>query len=124
VSPEPELRLPIKKMMQIIINAISRVEAVQAFKKYLKDEPELINVLSDCGLTAWKLSGMVMQAHKKIQKYFYKGIGVKLQYRDSKIAERILKHFTRKNIVCLCIHDSFIVPEQYQDELNDVMKKE
>jgi hypothetical protein len=124
VSPEPELRLPIKKMMQIIINAKSQWEAVGAFKDYLQDEPELYTVLSDRGLTAWNLSEMVMQAHEKIEKYFNTGIGVKLQYQDSKIAERILKHFTRKNIVCLCIHDSFIVEEKYKDELIEVMKEE
>ena len=67
---------------------------------------------------------MIMLTHNKIDKYFYTGIGVRLQYRDSKIAERILKHFTRKKIVCLCIHDSFIVQEQYKDELIEVMKRE
>ena len=67
---------------------------------------------------------MIMQTHKKIEKYFNTGIGVKLQYRDSKIAERILKHFTRKKIVCLCIHDSFIVQEQFKDELIEVMRRE
>jgi predicted protein tyrosine phosphatase len=124
VSPVPELRPLIKKMMQIIINTKSRRETVEAFKNYLQDEPELITVLSDRGLTAWKLSDMVVQAHKEIEKYFNTVIGVRLQYRDSKIAERILKHFTRKKIVCLCIHDSFIVPEQYEDELIDIMRKE
>jgi len=72
----------------------------------------------------WKLVEMIKQSHKKIEKYFNTGIGVKLQYRDSKIAEAILKYFTRKSIVCLCIHDSFIVPSQYQDELVEVMKRE
>ena len=109
---------------EIIINARSLGEAVGAFNEFIGDEPELYKILLDIGLNGWELARMIMQTHKKIEKYFNTGIGVKLQYRDSKIAERILKHFTRKKIVCLCIHDSFIVPCQYQDELIEVMKLE
>jgi hypothetical protein len=124
VDSKPELRLLIKKMMQIIINAKSRGEAVGAFKNFLFDATELPDILSDHKLDAWKLSDMVIKSHKKIEKYFNTGIGVQLQYRDSKIAEAILKHFTRKKIVCLCIHDSFIVQSQYREELIEVMKIE
>lgn len=32
-------------------------------------------------------------------------------------------HFAKKDILCLCIHDSFIVEDIYREELKDVMKK-
>jgi len=81
-------------------------------------------IQSELKSNAWELARTIMEKHKKIEKYFNTGVGVKLQYKDSRIAERILKHFTRKHTVCLCIHDSFIVMQQYQDELIEVMYRE
>ena len=48
-------------------------------------------------------------------------MGVDLMYRDSLIAEDILRHFLNKKIPCLTIHDSFIVPIHHKDELFQVM---
>jgi hypothetical protein len=61
--------------------------------------------------------------HCNISNYFCSGIGLKLQYRDSEIAECILKHYTRQGIPCLCVHDSFLVPVQYKEELKLVMNE-
>lgn len=43
---------------------------------------------------------------------------------DSQIADNVLHYFTKKDIPCLCVHDSFIVPVKYKDELENVMKEE
>lgn len=66
----------------------------------------------------------MMEQHKSISKYFLQGEGVYLQNMDSQIADNVLYHFTRKDIPCLCIHDSFIVPQSFKDELESVMKEE
>jgi len=71
-----------------------------------------------------ELTGMIANTHKRIDKYFYTGIGINYQFKDSRIAENILKHFTKQKVVCLCIHDSFIVEQKYIDELVEVMKRE
>lgn len=60
--------------------------------------------------------------HKRIKNHFYSGIGVTLQYKDSKIANIIMKHFAIKGILCMCVHDSFIVPKQYEKELRKQMR--
>ena len=62
-------------------------------------------------------------AHPTISKYFRSGKGIELQFKDSMIAEDILKHFTRQGKPCLCIHDSFIVEEFNKEELSVVMKE-
>lgn len=59
--------------------------------------------------------------HKPISKYFYSGIGLKLQYIDSQVAEEILYNLAMKGILALPVHDSFICSIQYQDELLDQM---
>ena len=48
---------------------------------------------------------------------------VKLQYIDSVISEKVMGHFLKPAIPILGIHDSFIVPENYKDELDGVMKE-
>ncbi|OQY70294.1 MAG: hypothetical protein B6D44_16090 [Ignavibacteriales bacterium UTCHB2] len=124
VTEVKELRTPVKKMVQMIINAKNEYEAIQAFEKYLNEEPEIKNIVYGAGLNGRELARIITNTHKRIEKYFNTGIGVKLQFIDSKIAERILKQFTKKKVVCLCVHDSFIVEEQYLDELIEIMKRE
>jgi len=124
VNSDSWMQLYIKKMFHILINAKSLPNSIAAYRKYVNDETLTNDVQSELKLNAWELAKTIMEKHKKIEKYFNTGVGVKLQYKDSRIAERILKHFTRKHIVCLCIHDSFIVKQQYQDELIEVMHRE
>ena len=55
--------------------------------------------------------------------YFGTGVGRHLQYLDSQIAEAVLLHFTNMKVPCLPIHDSFIVPVEYEGELYSVMDR-
>jgi len=62
------------------------------------------------------------KAHPKIAHRFCTGdVGMKLMNKDSKIALDIVQHFTNQGIPILCVHDSFIVQEQHQDELENMM---
>ena len=63
----------------------------------------------------------LVKKHKGIKKHFNTGIGKILQYEESRIAERVLIELTDKNIVCLPIHDSFIVAESNEKELVNAM---
>jgi len=49
------------------------------------------------------------------------GKGLKLQYIDSCIAEKVLMDLMKKDIPTLCVHDSFIVQEQHKVILHDKM---
>ena len=59
--------------------------------------------------------------HPKIKDYMFSGIGKKLQYLDSCIAEYIIKKMTRLAIPVLCIHDSFITEYSNKNVLKDIM---
>ena len=48
--------------------------------------------------------------------------GIRLMYRDSQIAERIINHFTERGMPVLCIHDSFIIDHRYSDKLRTCME--
>ena len=69
-----------------------------------------------------KLFDAVCNRHSLLRKYFYSGIGLSLQFKDSKIAEYVMLHFINKNEVCLPVHDSFIVRRGLENELQITMK--
>lgn len=64
----------------------------------------------------------IKRIHEAIAHYFCSDAGVKLQVIDSEIAIRVVDHFTKKGIIALPYHDSFIVEAQHRDELINVMK--
>jgi hypothetical protein len=61
--------------------------------------------------------------HKPIEEYFFKDKGIKLQNIDSRIAEKVINHFTNLKIPVLCIHDSFVIAAAKSKELLEVMRK-
>ena len=44
-------------------------------------------------------------------------------FYEGQITERVLQHFMNKGVVALSIHDSYVVPESYSDELREVMNQ-
>lgn len=63
----------------------------------------------------------IFNTHNRISKYFFSDIGLKLQNLDSQITSNILNYFIEKGIPILPVHDSYIIQQQYKDELINVM---
>lgn len=125
--PEKELRPAIKKLMNIMINTKSDFRAVKAFEDDLMEDEKDAEIKTSMlrhKVDAWSLVRMIRKAHKPIEKYFDAGIGIKVQYKDSELARRILTYFMKKKIPCLIVHDSFLVQEKYKDELYTIMMNE
>lgn len=70
------------------------------------------------------LRNAICVKHAPIAHRFCSGkeLGAELQYRDSKIALKLIKHFQSVGILCLPEHDSFIVPAFYEQELVNKMR--
>lgn len=66
---------------------------------------------------------LMFSIHSKINKHFNSGVGLRLQFEDSVIAMIIMKKLTEQDIICLCVHDSFIVEEKHQKSLEEAMRK-
>lgn len=105
----------IKLALNIILNAGTKDKAINAIYKHDK-----INIDKE---TAKDIYKRLEEEHPKIKQYFGSGRGVKLQYTDSKIAEQVMLNLARDNIVCLPVHDSFIVRLSHQIDLNEEMDK-
>jgi len=101
-------------------------------KKYLNailnDSKSLYRVdsadLRRLGLKAKELRRRVDRKHKKIKHMFRTGVGLELQYIDSKIAEQVMLRFAEMGEVCLPVHDSFVVRRGREKHLLTVMQEE
>ena len=72
----------------------------------------------------WKqLRSLILDKHEPIKDKFFCGIGNRLQYEDSQIAEKVMLHFARQDIAVLPVHDSFVIQRSLQPELIDAMSK-
>ena len=59
--------------------------------------------------------------HPEVRQFFYAQIGNEISNMESKVSDYIIGKLTRKNILVLNIHDSFIVSTAYKDILLNTM---
>jgi hypothetical protein len=81
--------------------------------------PESLRYL---GVSQSLLFNAVCERHTSLLSYFHSGVGLRLQFMDSQIAEQVMLHFISKNEVCLPVHDSFIVRRGLEKELQSTME--
>jgi len=98
----------LKKMLLIAINAPSRASAIRAFRKATGEPGD-------------DIYDAIVTAHPTISKYIGSDYGIRLQRLDSDIANLVLMHFTKKDKLCIPVHDEFIVERNLEGELLDVM---
>lgn len=77
---------------------------------YPDDIPDLKQVVED-----------FTEYHKPIEKHFYTKVGLEVMYKDSVIAESIMRRMMVHGIPVLPVHDSFICPKKHTDLLQEVM---
>ena len=88
----------------------------------LRQKPDKIN-LDKVDMSWSELRDRILNSHKPIEDLFFKGIGNKLQYKDSCIAEGVMLQFVEENQVTLPIHDSFIMRKGYASHLEEAMRR-
>ena len=73
----------------------------------------------------WKeLRELILDKHEPIKDSFFCGMGNRLQFRDSQLAERIMLRFSKEDIPVLPVHDSFIIRRSLYSELVNTMHDE
>ena len=74
---------------------------------------------------SWKaLRQLILDKHEPIKDSFFCGMGNRLQFKDSQLAERIMLHFAKRDVPVLPVHDSFIIRRGLFSELVNAMHKE
>ena len=72
----------------------------------------------------WRdLRERILNAHKPIAHLFFTGIGNNLQFKDSCIAESVMRQFAKLNRMTLPIHDSFIMRQGFAGDLEEAMRR-
>ena len=81
--------------------------------------------LSEADIGWTELRDRIVAAHKPIADQFFKGVGNKLQFKDSCIAERVMLNFAEMDAPALPVHDSFIVHHGYAEtgEIEEIMRR-
>ena len=106
-----------KQMLFPMLFSESMISAIRAINLKLR-EANITNVKGK------RVVDEFMKHNSFMNEYFFsEGFYGELQFLDSSIATLIIDHFTKKDVVVLCYHDSFRVQKQYQQELYDVMKE-
>ena len=90
----------------------------------LKQKPKGIN-LDALDMNWTELRQAILDSHKPIQHLFFKGLGNKLQFEDSCIAESVMLHYTHLDSPALPVHDSFVLhhAEGSYGKLEEVMRR-
>ena len=108
-----------KQLLLTAINSGTEQKAFQGFRSERESgtpEKKLTN----------KILGEIMAnlkvKHKPIAHKIASGAGIDLMYIDSQITERLIAYFTKRGVPMLSIHDSYVVPFGYDNDLIREMK--
>ena len=88
-----------------------------------QDRPPRDMKFRQTGKTWKQLRDLILEKHEPIKNKFFCGMGNKLQYEDSQIAEKVMLHFAKQDIAILPVHDSFVIQRSLKPELVEVMSK-
>lgn len=106
-----------RKLFKEVFNAI--LNDLEGTFRLSRDELACAKRL---GLSLVKIRKILFKKHPLLEMNARSGIGLRLQYIDSKIAEHVLLELMELKIPCLPVHDSFIVPRHQVAELIRAMR--
>jgi uncharacterized coiled-coil protein SlyX len=101
---------------------------IKGFTNALINDERGVHKLDDeavktLGMGSAELKDLLIKTHPVFAKAIKSDAGVRYQFIDSRIAEAVMVKLLKQNIVCLCVHDSFVVIDAFQDELVTAMKE-
>lgn len=122
-------RRDVKLALLVLINAESLKSARMAIAGELMRrwcemnglQPSENDIPPECVKQAGALIEAVKKRHKPIADAFHSGAGLRLQNIDARIAEAVWWTMTKRGVVVLPVHDSFIVQRSRADELEALM---
>ena len=121
IKPTPDTfeRKDIKQSILYALNAYDETSAFQAFNNDRGDDgkPRITKEHFKSLIKA------ITDTHPLIEKYLFSGIGIRLQFKDSQIAEYVIREFTDRLLPVLCLHDGFIVQQEHIGLLEEIMDK-
>lgn len=113
-----------KRLFLVMINAKDKNGAINAFGDKIRDDEDLFNTVGDNKFkTRLQMVDELIAHNKQIEEDLFTEKCHELTNHDSNMAHEILMFFAKRGILVLCIHDSFVIDEQYEDELRMKMEE-
>jgi hypothetical protein len=106
----------VRRAIKVAFNQLVNVDGPVRLKA-----PVGVPAMLPKGTSYTKLIRQIEAQHAPIAPWLRKGRGVELQYLDSQIASTVLDYMRIRNICCLPVHDSFIVPRSAEKSLGHAM---
>lgn len=105
-----------RKLVKLTFNALLNADSVVGIN-------EIEGYNADLTGRDWHdFKRFIVSSFPEFTEHFASGVGLRLQRKDSDLAETIMLRFAAKGYACLPVHDSFIVHHGMQDVLTDMMK--
>ncbi len=104
-----------RKVIKTYINAI-----INDDRGHFRLNSEQIKAL---GMKTSQLEELVFKKHPLLKEIKGKGYGLRFQFIDSQIAEKVMLTLLKQEILCLPVHDSFICQERHLHALTDAMNE-
>lgn len=114
-----------KKLLLVMINA-KRGEDVKKAWVWHRDRYDNFTDAERQEVAALDINDVITKIkkhNKSIAKYFSSNEGIRLQYEDSQIAEKVMMSLANQGIVTLPIHDSFVVQKRHEAGLVAAMQE-
>jgi len=105
----PRVRRIIKATFNAILNDASGY--------YKIPDPDLTFL----GMSNAQVRTRIFKKHPLLRQHIRQGVGLKLQFLDAQIAERVMLTLIDSGTIALPVHDSFLVPAHREDDLKEVM---
>ncbi|KQI67603.1 hypothetical protein AN189_14930 [Loktanella sp. 3ANDIMAR09] len=105
-----------RKLVKLTFNALLNAKTVQHFGQVKGYSEDLTGREWD------DFKKFIVSSFPEFKQHFGSGVGLRLQRKDSDLAERVMLKFAAMGYACLPVHDSFIVHHEMQDVLTDTMK--
>ena len=117
-----------KLIITIALNITDKSKFVYAVKEGIEEENDknyslgkkkVLKVLY--AKEIWRRIRLFEKENDPIKHHLFTGVGKRLQFKDSCIAESIIENMVHNNIPILAIHDSFIVQQRNKGGLHKLM---
>lgn len=121
ILPTPDVqRKYVKLLFLMAINADSDKLAFSALRNNDRTD-KLGRSLTDAQLST--ILNKIMHTYPHLKGMLNTGQALRLMWIDSQIANLVLDHFTQKDIPVLCIHDSFIIQYDKEQEMRSILNQ-
>ena len=118
-TDDPEdLRFLSKQLMLIMLNANTPASVPAAFRDNQQTGSNWKKLTNQ---QIQEITSQLIAIHAPIAAHFGAGEALHLQNQDANIAAIIINHFTKLGVLVLSIHDSFIVQQGWEEELETIM---